>query len=133
MYLFLDDERMPEDVTWVKLPCPEKHNSNWNIVRNYGKFCTSIEYLYKHTGYLPRFISFDHDLGRVHYVNAIKGLPANHGTDEKTGMDCAKWLVEFCLENNLDFPEYICHSQNPIGKENIVGLIESFKRSHARK
>lgn len=61
---------------------------------------------------LPDFISFDHDLGL-----------------EKTGYDCAKWLVEYCLDKNLMLPEFAVHSQNPVGKENIECLLENFKRN----
>ena len=46
---------------------------------------------------------------------------------EKTGMDCAKWLVEYCINNNLKFPDYEVHSMNVIGKMNIKSYIESFK------
>lgn len=60
---------------------------------------------------LPDFISFDHDLG-----------------EGKTGYDCAKWLVEYCLDNNLSLPEYDSHSQNPIGKENILTLLGNYKK-----
>lgn len=60
---------------------------------------------------LPDFISYDHDLG-----------------EGKTGYDCAKWLVEYCLENNLSLPEYAVHSQNPVGKENILTLLSNFEK-----
>ena len=63
---------------------------------------------------LPDFISFDHDLGW-----------------EKTGYDCAKWLVEFCLDKNLILPEFQVHSQNPVGKENIEALLNNFKKSYS--
>jgi len=63
---------------------------------------------------LPDFISFDHDLGL-----------------EKTGYDCAKWLVEFCLDKNLILPEFQVHSQNPVGKENIEALLNNFKKSYS--
>lgn len=62
---------------------------------------------------LPSFISFDHDLG-----------------NEKTGFDIAKWIVNFCLDNDIQptFSYYV-HSQNPIGKNNIEGIINAFKKS----
>jgi len=63
---------------------------------------------------LPDFISFDHDLGLG-----------------KTGYDCAKWLVEFCLDKNLILPEFQVHSQNPVGKENIETLLNNFKKSYS--
>jgi hypothetical protein len=42
---------------------------------------------------------------------------------EKTGYDCAKWLVEYCVEHGLKFPEYVVHSMNPVGKENILSYV----------
>jgi len=62
---------------------------------------------------MPDFISFDHDLGL-----------------EKTGFDCAKWLVEYCLDNQVSLPDFAVHSQNPVGKENIEKLLENFRKSH---
>lgn len=60
---------------------------------------------------MPEFISFDHDLGLG-----------------KTGLDCAKWLVEFCLDNQVPLPEFTVHSQNPVGKENIEMLLNNLKK-----
>lgn len=60
---------------------------------------------------LPDFISFDHDLGLG-----------------KTGYDCAKWLVEYCLDHENSLPEFVVHSQNPVGKENIETLLNNFNR-----
>lgn len=60
---------------------------------------------------LPEFISFDHDLG-----------------EEKTGYDCAKWLVEYCMNNKFPLPEFFVHSQNPVGKENIQRLLDNFNK-----
>lgn len=62
---------------------------------------------------LPSFISFDHDLGL-----------------EESGFDCAKWLVDFCLDNEKQLPDFIVHSQNPVGKVNIECLLNNFKRYH---
>ena len=59
---------------------------------------------------LPVFISFDHDLG--------EGL---------SGYDCAKYLVDYCLDHQLPLPAFAVHSQNPVGKENIERLLRNFK------
>jgi hypothetical protein len=45
---------------------------------------------------------------------------------EKTGMDCAKWLVDYCLDNKLTLPLYNIQSANPSGKDNIDGLLKNF-------
>lgn len=48
---------------------------------------------------------------------------------EKTGYDCAKWLVEYCLDNNLKLPKWNIQSANPVGKDNINGLLLSFSKN----
>lgn len=124
--LFLDDERLPHRVTWVKLPA-----GPWTVVKNYKDF---VSYVTKHG--MPLFVSFDHDLAEEHYRPSMYD-PDKHYTKyytdgtfkEKTGYDCAKWLIEYCMDNNLKFPEYAVHSMNPIGKDNIISLIENFKKS----
>lgn len=65
---------------------------------------------------LPNFISFDHDLG-----------------EGKTGYDCAKFLVEFCMDYDLKLPEFTVHSQNPVGKENIEKLFLNFLEKYEIK
>ena len=47
MFLFLDDERMPHDIKWAKLPVIY----NWEIVRNYNEF---VEYVT--TNGVPKFV-----------------------------------------------------------------------------
>lgn len=49
--------------------------------------------------------------------------------DEKTGYDCAKWMIEYyCLDMKLPLPEIFVHSMNPVGCENIEGVF-----NHAKK
>ena len=74
-------------------------------VYNYTDF---VEYITQNG--LPNFISFDHDLG-----------------EDESGYDCAKYLVEYCIEHNLPLPKFSVHSQNPVGKENIERLLNNFK------
>ncbi|MHA1410896.1 MAG: cyclic-phosphate processing receiver domain-containing protein, partial [Candidatus Odinarchaeia archaeon] len=60
-------------------------------------------------------ISFDHDLG--------------YGP---TGYDCVKWLVEASLDKRLVIPKtstFYCHSANPVGKENILRLLNNYLNS----
>ena len=82
-------------------PTPE----GFDRVYNYEEF---VDYLERKG--LPDFISFDHDLG-----------------EDLSGYDCAKYLVEYCLEHQLPLPDYQVHSQNPVGKENIERLLENFR------
>jgi hypothetical protein len=62
-------------------------------------------------------------------MNLHKGEFRYDKMKEKTGFDCAKWLVNYCLERNLDLPEYFIHTMNPIGAENIKSLFENYKKS----
>ncbi len=87
---------------------------------------------------MPDFISFDHDLGDEHYEefwwsrndrNPQQGKFRYGAMKEKTGYCAAKWLVKYCLDNNLKMCEYQAHTMNPIGKENIEKLLEAFKRN----
>lgn len=82
-------------------PTPE----GFERVYSYDEFVNFIN-----THGLPDFISFDHDLGV-----------------EETGFDCAKFLVNYCIDHNLKLPDYQVHSQNPVGKENIEKLFEHFR------
>lgn len=108
-YLFLDDIRFPDEVAQYT-----NHDlkglylsNNWVIVKSYQEF---LDYLANNP--MPGIISFDHDLGL-----------------EKSGYDCAKWLIDFLIENKTEcMPEIYCHSMNPVGKENILSLFWSFER-----
>lgn len=127
--LFLDDYRMPIDcATYMyrkNVDCRIYHKE-WSIVRSYWQFVKFIE-----ENGLPDFISFDHDLADV--VELKEELPIEQWFDlannkEYTGMDCAHWLVNYCLDNNKQLPNYIVHSSNPAGTENIEGLLKSFSK-----
>jgi len=118
--LFLDDERLPGHVTWVELP-----STTWQVVRDFDEFVMTVQ----EYG-LPVYVTFDHDLADQMYGHGLNGDAIPYETyTEKTGYDCAKWLVQYCIDNNLKFPEYQVHSMNPIGKENIIQYINSAKRS----
>jgi hypothetical protein len=111
-YLFLDDERMPGDVTWISIP-----SAKWEIVRSLDE---AVEWV-KKNGF-PDAISFDHDLGLMHY--------AEDYSDEKTGFHFAKWLVEYDMDTN-SMPahfRYTVHSKNPVGAKNIKELLDRYIR-----
>lgn len=119
-HLFLDDERNPYKVTWIRLP-----DAVWEVVRSYDQFVEAINILG-----VPGFVSFDHDLADEHYVKMLTDHDADSEIDygsEKTGYDCAKFLVDFCADNGHKFPEYAVHSMNPIGSERIRAYIENAK------
>lgn len=116
-HLFLDDERKPNQVTWVKLPLV-----SWTIVRNYNEFVQCIM-----SNGLPNTISFDHDLAFEHYPFAENrpGLTIPYDTyKEKTGWHCANWLVEYCATHKQKLPKCYIHTMNITGKENIRQVVE---------
>jgi len=103
--LFIDDERNPEDVTWMDL------SEIWKHPVTIARSMEQVEDIVRNVGF-PAFISFDHDLGEK----------------EPTGKDIANWLIGCDLDNDSmpsDF-SYCVHSKNPVGKENIQGLLDSY-------
>lgn len=116
-HLFLDDIRDPHQVTWVKMPWFP--GIKWEIVRSYDQFVAAIE-----SKGIPAFVAFDHDLGIEHYLPEVD--PKDYV--EKTGRDCAQWLVNRCIDMDETIPSYVVHSMNPIGRDNIKSIIESAVR-----
>lgn len=98
--VYIDDERFPK-----------KHppiGDFWIICRNMSDFKRFI-----HFYGIPKYISFDHDLG----------------DKEPSGKDIANYLVEQWLDENIVFDhdfEYNIHSANSVGRENIKGLLDNF-------
>lgn len=105
MFVFLDDERNPQDVTW----CPDMPDPavvRYTVVRSYDEFVSLLEA----NEALPDHISFDHDLGET-----------------ATGYDAAKWLVNFCENNSRVLPPFSCHTKNPVGRQNIESLLYKYR------
>lgn len=73
---------------------------------------------------LPKFISFDHDLGMEHYRDGDRGMYDYESYTEKTGYDCAKWLVGYCMDHKLPLPEIAVHSMNNVGASNILAYLK---------
>ena len=119
--LFLDDIRVPSDVTWVEIPI----NQHYSVVRSYKEFVDLIT-----LRGLPKYICYDHDLADSHYGHGLRGDQIPYDSyKEKTGYDCAKWLVNECMIKGVKHPPYIVHSMNPVGKQNIISYVESYNKS----
>lgn len=114
--LFLDDLRMPIEAKNLVQPQFNKLylDEDWAIVRNYKEFTNWISFYG-----VPDLVSFDHDLADFQQSSSDQSVV------EKTGLDCAKWLVDYCLDNELSLPDYIVHSANPVGKKNIEGYLSN--------
>ena len=104
--LWLDDARDPFDldIDWMVFS-PIGRNVDVSWVTSFQEFTDHIM-----INGLPDGICFDHDLG-------------THNGD---GHQCAKWLVEYCLDHDEPLPKYNIQSANPVGKENIDKLLKSF-------
>jgi len=118
--LWLDDIRnIHQDEGWIVFsPIPKYDLTEIVWVKSYKEFVKHIE---KYG--LPDGICFDHDLADEHYTNDIN--PNDY--QEKTGYDCAKWLINYCMDNNEPLPKWNVQSANPSGKANINGLLNNFK------
>lgn len=138
MKLFLDDFRTP-DVAFRYTYDQIYLAKDWVLVRNFDEFCNAITLYYKEskklfpTPILFDLISFDHDLADEHYAPEEYGNDYNEWAKsqefkEKTGYDCAKWLTDFCLDHKVLLPDFLCHSMNPAGKENIVTYLKNFRK-----
>lgn len=116
--LWLDDIRNPMDYQWQSCLPNNIKSIKLLWVKNYDEYIKDII-----DNGLPDHICFDHDLADEHYPGSSIS-PENY--KEKTGLDCAKWTIEYCLDNNLQFPDFSVHSWNPVGKQNIIELINNF-------
>jgi hypothetical protein len=127
--IYLDDVRTPVDKEWI-------------VVRNYEEFVSKVQEIGLEN---ISTITLDHDLGPSSMNEYFKNVSPNYELDysridEKTGYDCAKWLVNhfydqnpeylemsrFRKGSNIPFPNVYTHSANPIGSANIMGYINNF-------
>lgn len=120
--LYLDDQRTPTETI------PGYHP--WIVVRSYDEF---VDYITNHG--IPDLISFDHDLADEHIEDYYKQLidngfqHPNYGQyKEKTGLDCASFVVEYSQRMKTPLKQCCVHSHNPVGATNIQSLINGFKK-----
>ncbi len=116
--IYLDDVRTPLEQDWV-------------IVRSYEEFISKVNEIGLQD---IELISLDHDLGDSAMSEWHKNVYHNYKLDydnitEKTGYDCAKWLVEQWL-NERPWVQVYTHSANAIGSANIMGYINNYCHIH---
>lgn len=137
--IWLDDLRDPttnEWIEWISINVlfdkQLRKVSTWDSVKkimwlkNYDEFIKWIK-----DNDLPWAICFDHDLGSdIAREKVANGMSKSQARKEKkgtkTGFDCAKWLVEYCMDNKKSIPIYAIQSANVPGRENIDGLLQGF-------
>jgi hypothetical protein len=121
--LFLDDMRWPRD-TFLYTSNKMYLDMEWDIAMNYDQFVDAV----KKRG-IPDVVSFDHDLAEEHYENKLPYDQYN----EKTGYDCAKWLIDYCIDHNKDIPKIVLiHSLNVPGSKNIESLFYTYEKLYRR-
>lgn len=116
--LFLDDIRSPAQVVWAKLP----ENVSWHISRSFKDFREALL-----LNGIPDFVAFDCDLAEEHYTwaNRNEFLVKQYAGEfqEKTGIDCAIFLIKQCKVGNRRPPEFVVHSMNVVGGGEITRLM----------
>lgn len=124
-WLFLDDTRNP----------PAHLSKIFYVVRSYDEFVDYIE-----TYGVPEVISFDHDLHPEHtsFFFERGGFrsppdPQQEIFKNKTGYDCAEWLLNYCDKNNFKLKIIVIHSHNPLGSSNLYQLISSYQLRNYKK
>jgi hypothetical protein len=125
--LWLDDIRDPLKDNWLVFsPIEQPFELVW--VKSFKEFVDWIG-----ANGLPTAICFDHDLGLEYHYTELDPEEEN-GYElryddykvELSGYHAAKWLVEYCMDNDEDLPLYNIQSANTVGKDNIDGLLKSF-------
>lgn len=121
--IYLDDVRTPLSLNnaWVE-GIPE-----WTVVRSYDEFINKINEVGLEN---IELISLDHDLDQTAmdewYNNVVNNYTIDYNNiKEKTGFDCAKWLVEE-WKKGKPVVTVVTHSANAIGSANIMGYINNF-------
>jgi len=119
IYLYLDDVRIPTE-------------GDWEVVRNYDEFVAHIK-LNGLENY--EVISLDHDLGesamQEYYTNTKTNFELDYNRiEEKTGMDCTRFLVAEAMNKKIPLPTIYVHSANPIGSANMIGYINNYFRNN---
>ena len=63
-----------------------------------------------------------------HYNHQNVDIPYDQ-FKEKTGYHCAKWLIQYCVDNKLSLPkEIFIHSMNTAGRINIASIFETYNK-----
>jgi len=96
-HIWLDDFRAPN--------VPQTETIAW--VKDYDSFVSQVKVFGKDIS--DCIVHFDHDLG-----------------DGKDGYDCAKFLINWCIDNEYTVPDYDIQSANPVGRENIDSLFKTY-------
>lgn len=112
--VYVDEKKIPKNLD------PLKYNP-WIVCQHPNDFC---DYIRKHP--LPDMISLNHDFADEHYIDFANhqaiGIEAINYDKFKvaTGLHLMRWLIHWCMENDLDLPVINVHSENTLGTANMV-------------
>lgn len=84
-------------------------DDSWSVCRTNEEAVALIE-----RDGMPRLVSFDHDLGR-------------DDTGPRTTMELVVWMSIYHF--NEGPPQYTVHSANPVGCQNLISFLESWKKA----
>lgn len=125
--IFLDDERNPEDVTWISYP---KYKEIL-VFRHHEQFIDFCDNVLSNSTSQLNFdtldFSFDHDIQS--YDNTNK---------EWTGYNCLQYLLDDTYLKDLEYgisgfgnftnSSFFFHTNNPVGKDNMKAYYNNFKQ-----
>lgn len=126
--LWLDDYRDPMKNDWLRFsPIPKEDITQVVWVKSFKEFKKWII----ENGF-PDAVCLDHDLCEEHMndyrkyqavgINKIDYKSFN----ERTGLDCARFLIQLDGFRGKPFPLYASQSANPIGRMNILRELDYY-------
>lgn len=110
--VFLDDIRVPKmsHNETRGLGMQYSNTKDWVIIRDYFDF---IDFVKNNFDKID-LISFDHDLA------------CYKDGQEFTGKNAVDYLINFCLDNDKQFPDWYAHTDNTTGRKNIISKILNY-------
>jgi len=114
MYLYLDDIRRNAEVSQNDtrgLGLAIGQQNKWIIARDYSQFIEIINNNFDKI----ELISFDHDI-----------CSFDENGNELTGKDAANYLIDYCIDNRKQLPDWFVHSDNNSGNKNIRQLLINY-------
>ena len=121
--IYLDDIITPKSPNneWIE------GVEEWTVVRSYDEFVQKVNSVGLEN---IEIISLDHDLGDTAMNEWLYGVTKNYSINydnitEKTGYDCAKWLVSQWMDGK-PVVRVVTHSANAIGSANIMGYVNNY-------
>lgn len=135
--LWLDDQRDPYKYLRTKSTSATfARNKQFydNLMQTYDVNFVWVKNLYQFIEYieengLPEFVSFDHDLNNR---GGGEGL-SDEQKLSNNGVNCAKWLVNYCKKTGQPLPKFYVHSANPKHGPEITKVLNNENKNMKHK